>query len=107
MSDYETMQVGELELRKGEEGWQHLSEGYGDEPDRWCDATDVLGPFGGSGINDVLDELAASKRKAEALLSQVISLKTLIVDIGADNAVLNLNERLIERMDAVMLVSHD
>jgi hypothetical protein len=107
MSDYETMQVGELELRKGEEGWQHLSEGYGGEPDRWCDATDVLGPFGGSGINDVLDELAASKRKAEALLSQVISLKTLIVDIGADNAVLNLNERLIERMDAVMLVSHD
>jgi hypothetical protein len=61
MSDYETMQVGEMKLRKAEEGWQHLSEGYGGEPDRWCDATDVLGPFGGSGVNDLLDELSVAK----------------------------------------------
>lgn len=46
-------------------------------------------------------------RKAEALREQIVSLKSLIVDIGADNAVLNLNDRLIERMDAALLVPHN
>ena len=45
--------------------------------------------------------------QAKALLDQVISLKSLIVDIGADRAVLNLNDRLIERMDAALLVPHN
>ncbi len=107
MSNQETMRFGTLELRKTEEGWQYLSEGVGHEPDIWCDATSVLGPFGGSGVNDVLDELATTKNRAEALLEQVVSLKTLIVDIGADNAVLSLNDRLIERMEAVLLVPHN
>lgn len=61
MSDQETMQVGPLELRKTEEGWQYLSEGVANDPDNWCDATSVLGPFGGSGVNDLLDELSAAK----------------------------------------------
>lgn len=107
MSDQDKMQVGPLELRKTEEGWEYLSEGLGGEPDRWFEATDVLCPFGGSGVNDLLDELAMAKSRAEALLEQVVSLKTLIVDIGADNAVLNLNDRLTERMDAVLLVPHN
>ncbi|MPQ69502.1 hypothetical protein [Pseudomonas sp. MWU12-2323] len=106
MSDQETMQVGPLELRKSEEGWEYLSEGIGHEHDNWCDATSVLGPFGGSGVNDLLDELAATRKRAKALLEQVVSIKSLVVDIGADNAVLNLNDRLIERMDAALLVPH-
>lgn len=63
MSEQETMQTGSLELRKSEEGWHYLSEGVAGDPDRWCDATDVLGPFGGSGVNDLLDELAAAKEE--------------------------------------------
>lgn len=46
-------------------------------------------------------------RQTEALREQVVSLKSLIVDIGADKAVLNLNDRLIERMDAALLVPHN
>ncbi len=63
----DTMTLGELQLRKTEEGWQFLSEGLGNDPDRWCDATDVLGPFGGSGVNDLLDELAAARARNEQL----------------------------------------
>lgn len=62
-----TLKIGELELRKTEEGWQFLSEGFGGDPDRWCDATSVLGPFGGSGVNDLLDELAAARARNEQL----------------------------------------
>lgn len=45
--------------------------------------------------------------RAEALRKQVVSLKSLIVDIGADKAVLNLNDRLIERMEAALLIPHN
>lgn len=72
MSEHETMQVGSLELRKTEEGWQYLSEGAGGEPDRWCDATSVLGPFGGSGVNDLLDDLAATKASAAARETELV-----------------------------------
>lgn len=72
MSEQVTMQFGPLELRKTEEGWQYLSEGVGHEPDTWCDATSVLGPFGGSGVNDLLDELAATKANAEARESELV-----------------------------------
>lgn len=64
MSVIQAMQVGSLELRKTDEGWQYLSEGVENEPDRWCDATDVLGPFGGSGVNDLLDELWTARVQA-------------------------------------------
>ncbi len=60
--------------------------------------------FSGSGVNNLLDELAILKCTGQALLQQVVSLKTLIVDIGADNVVLNLYDRLIKRMDAALLV---
>lgn len=65
-TEQQTMTVGELQLRKTDEGWQYLSEGIGHEPDTWCDATSVLGPFGGSGVNDLLDEMAAVKAHAAA-----------------------------------------
>ena len=61
MSELETMQVGSLELRKTDDGWQYMSEGLGGGPDRWSDAADILGPFGGSGINDLLDVLSTAK----------------------------------------------
>lgn len=72
MSEQETMQVGSLELRKTDEGWEFLSEGQAGEPDRWCDATSVLGPFGGSGVNDLLDELAAIKARAAARETELV-----------------------------------
>ncbi|WP_057382793.1 hypothetical protein [Pseudomonas aeruginosa] len=61
MSEMETMQIGGLELRKADDGWQYLCEGLGGEPDHWADATDILGPFGGSGINDLLNALSIAK----------------------------------------------
>jgi len=64
MSQQETMQALSLNLRKTEDGWQYLSEGLGTDPDRWCDATNTLGPFTGSGLNSLLDELAAAKKAA-------------------------------------------
>jgi hypothetical protein len=71
MTDQVTMQFGPLELRKTEEGWQYLSQGAGHEPGTWCDATSVLGPFGGSGVNDLLDELAATKFSKTARESEL------------------------------------
>lgn len=65
MSQIQTMQVGAVELRKTSEGWQYLSEGVGNDPDRWCDATSVLAPFGGSGVSTLLDELLAARQEAE------------------------------------------
>ena len=65
MSQIQTMQVGAVELRRTSEGWQYLSEGVGNDPDRWCDATSVLAPFGGSGVSTLLDELLAARQEAE------------------------------------------
>lgn len=59
-----------------------------------------------SAAETVSAQLAAD-RQAEALREQIVSLKSLIVDIGADSAVLNLSDRLIERMDAALLVPHN
>lgn len=64
MTDNQTMKVGELELRKTDAGWQYLSEGICNDPDLWCDAKNVLGPFGGSGVESLLDELWAAKEQA-------------------------------------------
>lgn len=64
MSQNETMQALSLNLRKTESGWQYLSEGVGTDPDTWCDATSALSPFSGSGVNSLLDELAAAKQAA-------------------------------------------
>ncbi|AMS13834.1 hypothetical protein A3218_05835 [Pseudomonas chlororaphis] len=58
-------------------------------------------------VAETVSEQFAVDRQVEALRKQVISLKSLIVDIGADSAVLNLNDRLIERMDAALLVPHN
>lgn len=59
------MRVGPVELRKTDEGWQFLSGGVEHHPDRWCDATSSLGPFGGAGVNTLLDELLAARQQAE------------------------------------------
>ncbi|CAD0264270.1 hypothetical protein DENIT_20159 [Pseudomonas veronii] len=56
---------------------------------------------------ETISEQFAVDRQTEALREQIVSLKSLIVDIGADKAVLNLNDRLIERMDAALLVPHN
>lgn len=61
ISESVTMHVGDLELRKSEEGWQYLSEGIGGDPDRWIDASGALGPFSGSGVAVLLDALLAAK----------------------------------------------
>ncbi|WP_427121592.1 hypothetical protein [Pseudomonas aeruginosa] len=71
MSEFQTLQVGSLELRKTADGWQYLSEGIGNDPDRWCDATGVLGPFGNSGVNTLLDELLAARQEAEQKAERV------------------------------------
>ncbi|MEX6780480.1 hypothetical protein [Pseudomonas aeruginosa] len=71
MSEIQTMQVGPVEVRKTAEGWQYLSEGVGNDPDHWCDATSVLGPFGGSGVNTLLDELLAARQQTEQKAERV------------------------------------
>lgn len=82
MTEQKVMSFGKLELRKTDEGWQYLSEGNAFDPEQWCDATDVRGPFAGSGINDLLDELAASK----ALSARVIELENAIKDIRGQSS---------------------
>jgi hypothetical protein len=57
MSQNPTLEVGGLQLRRTEAGWQYLSEGLGSEPDSWCDATTMPGPFSGTGINTLLDDM--------------------------------------------------
>ncbi len=57
MSEQVKMTVGSLELRKAPEGWLYLSEGDDSGPDHWCDAGSSVGPFNGSGVNNLLDEL--------------------------------------------------
>ena len=64
MCDLPTMQVGTLELCKTPEGWQYLSKGEQSEPDSWCDAASVLGPFSNSGVGGLLDELLAARELA-------------------------------------------
>jgi hypothetical protein len=61
LSDVPTLQVGTLELRKTDEGWQYLSEGLHGEPDRWCDAATALGPFSNLGVSILLDELLGAR----------------------------------------------
>lgn len=68
--DQPRMSIGELELRRTEEGWQYLTEGVGHEPDIWCDAINVLGPFGGSGVNDLLDEVHSLREEIAQLKAQ-------------------------------------
>lgn len=65
MSDFPTIQVGLLALRKTSDGWEYLSEGLQGEPDRWCDASSMLGPFSGSGVSTLLDELLAARQETE------------------------------------------
>lgn len=65
MTAEQTLQVGDLELRKTEGGWQYKSEDQGATAE-WVDATNVLGAFGGDGINDLLDELADAKQQSES-----------------------------------------
>lgn len=62
MNIIQTMRVGSLELRKTATGWEYLSEGVGNEPDLWCDATAALGPFSNSGAGALLDELLAARQ---------------------------------------------
>lgn len=71
MSDFPTLQVGLLELRKTAEGWQYLSEGVQNEPDRWCDADSVLGAFSNSGVNSLLDELMAMREQMSMQANRV------------------------------------
>lgn len=71
-AEIERMQVGHLDLQKTDEGWQYLSEGSETDPAEWCDATSVLGPFGGSGVNDLLDELAASRAQCASLEAELV-----------------------------------
>ncbi|HBO5514617.1 TPA: hypothetical protein L4559_003512 [Pseudomonas aeruginosa] len=42
--------------------------------------------------------------QTEALRSQVVDLRSLIVDIGADKGALGISASLIERMEAALLV---
>lgn len=67
MTNKLTMEVNGLQLRRTDEGWQYLSEGYATDPDTWCDATSTLGPFSGDGVNHLLDELASAKAREEEL----------------------------------------
>ncbi|WHS57381.1 MULTISPECIES: hypothetical protein [Pseudomonas] len=71
MSDCPTLQVGEVELRKTADGWQYLSEGVQGEPDCWCDATSMLGPFSHSGVGSLLDELLVARETAATKTKRV------------------------------------
>ncbi len=71
MSGIQTMRVGDLYLRKTDEGWQYLREGIGGDPDRWCDATSMIGPFGGSGVTSLLDDLLATRQATEEKAANV------------------------------------
>lgn len=66
-----TMKVGTLELRKTEAGWEYLSEGVAGDPELWCDAAGALSPFSGTGVNSLLDELAATKLYQSARESEL------------------------------------
>lgn len=71
MNDFPTMQVGGLDLRKTDCGWQYLSEGGHNEPDSWCDASYSLGPFSNAGVNSLLDELLATRLQAVQTANRV------------------------------------
>lgn len=72
MTKHQTIQFASQTLRKTQEGWQYLSEGLEGAPDCWCDATSVIGPFGGSGVNALLDEVAATLANAAARESELV-----------------------------------
>lgn len=67
MTTEKILLLDNLQLRRSEEGWEYLSEGYGLDPDTWCDATSTLGPFSGDGVNNLLDELADARARVESL----------------------------------------
>ncbi|MFL1449144.1 hypothetical protein ACI77O_12185 [Pseudomonas tritici] len=71
MSAIQTMQVGSLELRKNDKGWQYLSEGFHSEPDQWLDAAGNLGPFSNAGAITLLDELLAARVLSAEVASRV------------------------------------
>ncbi|HBO4842637.1 hypothetical protein [Pseudomonas aeruginosa] len=66
-------------LRRSANGWEFLSEGVGYEADAWYPAADVLGPFSGSGVDTLLDELADGQERQEQL---AVALKGLQKVIG-------------------------
>jgi hypothetical protein len=70
-NDFPTMQIGGLDLRKTDSGWQYLSEGVHNEPDSWCNATSALGPFSHAGVATLLDELHAARTEAAQRASAV------------------------------------
>jgi hypothetical protein len=46
--------------------WEYMSEGYGlDHPDSWHSCADVLGPFGGSGVDNLLSAYAELQARAQ------------------------------------------
>jgi hypothetical protein len=57
-----TMKINGIEVRSDEcGGWVYLQEGYGyDEPDAWHSVRDVMGPFGGSGVEQLFELLEKS-----------------------------------------------
>ncbi|MBG4400736.1 hypothetical protein I4940_07960 [Pseudomonas aeruginosa] len=55
-------------LRRSANGWEFLSEGVGYEADAWHPAADVLGPFSGSGVDTLLDELADGQEQLAVAL---------------------------------------
>lgn len=56
------MKINGIEVRADEcGGWVYLQEGYGyEEPDAWHSVCDVMGPFGGSGVEQIFDLLEQS-----------------------------------------------
>lgn len=52
-------------VRQNEVGdWEYLSEGYGNDPDIWVACSDILGPFGGSGVDGLLTAYAELQARA-------------------------------------------
>lgn len=57
-----TMKINGIEVRADEcGGWVYLQEGCGyEESDAWHSVCDVIGPFGGSGVEQIFDLLEQS-----------------------------------------------
>ena len=57
--------------------WEYLSEGYGyDHPDSWQPCSDVLGPFGGSGVDNLLSAYAELQARAQLAATAGVSART-------------------------------
>lgn len=55
------MKINGIEVRSNEMGeWEYLAEGYGFDRDTWHPVADVMGPFGGSGVDQLFDLLEQS-----------------------------------------------